>query len=203
MPIQEQASHELKHIDLLRKLLESDQCWEVRFEGKDWKSMLRVEHGMLEGEEAVVALKQAIERPVLRFRWNQVKPKIVMPMEGKLVFARALTGLNLHHVRIAVFRQCFSKLPPVRLKAAMVFRLDLKDFHEYQVLYQMGLSERGANLGTYLDIKDSDMLLRRLRIVIACYCLGYFIPVVQKTSHKVSRPVGFAARILARLRAAA
>ena len=203
MPTQEQASHELKHLDLLRKLLASGQCWEASFEGKDWKAGLRIEHGMLEGEgEAAALMRKVIEKPVLRFRWNPSKAKIVAPMEAKMVFTRSLAGLHLHHVRAAVFRQCFSKLPPVRLKAAMVFRLNLKDFHEYQVLYQMGLSERGANLDAYLDIKDADMLLRRLRIVIACYCLGYFLPVTQRETVKVSRTAGFAARIMARLRAA-
>ncbi len=204
MPKQEQASHELKHLDLLRKLLASGQCWEINFEGKDWNAHLRIEHGMLEGEgEAVALLRQVIEKPVLRFRWNPSKPKIVVPMEAKMVFTRALAGLHLHHVRAAVFRQCFSKLPPVRLKAAIIFRLNPKDFHEYQVLYQMGLAERGANLGSYLDITDADMMLRKLRIVITCYCLGYFLPVAQRSVARVSRPVGFASRILARLRAVA
>ena len=100
--------------------------------------------------------------------------------------------------RLTSYRESFSKLPPVRLKAGALFRLDAEDMNQYKMLYYMGLAEKGVRISDYLNSDDPALLLRRTRVVLTCYCLGQLIPVtnIKEPTTKMS----MAARILARLR---
>lgn len=210
MPTLEQGSHELKHLDQLRKLIATGKPFSIRFDGADWQGSVRFQNGMIDGTEAsLLAIRNAVEHPVNIVAWEPAVTDLEMPVDPKIAFPRALTGLHLGKMRIILLKNTFSKLPAVRLKAAIVFRLNMEDFREYQALYKMGLAKEGIRMQEFLSVDDEVVLARRLKIIVACYCLGLFIPVQQvNTSTQQAAAVaasqlqkaGLAARIMGRLR---
>jgi len=78
----------------------------------------------------------------------------------------------------------------------------MEDMKHYKMLYHIGLSEQGAQISEYLKVNDNALLLRRVRIVLTCYCLGQFVPVAS-VAKKETAKMSVASRILSRLRRAA
>jgi len=203
MPTQEQASTELKHISLLRKALIGKVGLAIDFEGWDWRGRIVLFDGMIDAsDDAMSCLTNIISKPVFKFSWESVLSPISQPLEPKLAFYRALTGMRLDEKHLHNYQSVFSKLPPVRVKAGTLFRLNMEDMKHYKMLYHIGLSEQGVQLSEYLDVDDHALLLRRVRIVLTCYCLGQFVPVAT-AAKKETVKMSVAGRILARLRRAA
>jgi len=199
MPIQEQGPKELKHISLLRKALTGRHSLIMVFNGPDWGSRLSLGDGMFDSsDEAISCLKQIFSSPVLSFSWEPLSKNPAMPLDPKVAFFRALMGIDLEDDRLAVYKSAFSKLPPVHVKAGTLFRLNAEDMKQYQILYSLGLDEKGVQISGYLNVDDRSLLMRRIRIILTCYCLGQFITAdnLKASGSKVS----MAAKILARLR---
>jgi hypothetical protein len=203
MPTQEQASTELKHISLLRKALIGKVGLAIDFEGWDWRGRIVLFDGMIDAnDDAMSCLTNIFSKPVFKFSWQPVLSPVAHPLEPKLAFYRALTGMRLDEKHLLNYKSVFSKLPPVRVKAGTLFRLNMEDMKHYKMLYHIGLAEQGAQISEYLNVSDNALLLRRVRIVLTCYCLGQFVPVANAPKKETSK-MSMASRILSRLRRAA
>jgi len=201
MPVQEQKSTELKHISLLRKVLVGNHSVQIHFDGGQWRGMLKISDGMLEmNEETVQCLTNIFSFPVFRFGWENSPAKVSDTLDPKLAFYRALAGLRLDQNYMENYKAVFSTLPPVHVKAGTLFRLNMEDMKHYKILYQLGLSEQGVRISEYLNVQDPSVLLRRIRIVLTCYCLGQFVPVNDSARQASGSRQGIAGRILSRLR---
>lgn len=201
MPSHEQVSTELKHISLLRKLLTGGHSVRINFDGGEWRSQLKLANGVLEStEEAVPCLANIFSYPVFRFSWENSPTPLSDGLDPKLAFYRALVGLRLDDNYLQNYQQVFSKLPPVHVKAGTLFRLNMEDMKHYKILYQLGLGEHGVRISDYLNVQDRNLLLRRVRIVLTCYCLGQFLPAAAIEAEANTSKKSMARRILARLR---
>ena len=198
MPSQEQISTELKHISLLRKTLIGKQALTLDFKGVDWSGKLSLADGMIESnDETLACLTYIFSQPIFSFSWQPLASPLASPLEPKFAFYRSLWGMEIDDHRQTIYQEAFSKLPPVHVKAGTLFRLNIEDMNQYKKLYHLGLDEKGVRISEYLDVADSSraLYLRRLRIVLTCYCLGQLIPV-----NNQNRKMSMAAKILARLR---
>ena len=154
--------------------------------------------GMIESNDGTIScLTNIFSLPVFRFSWQTSSSPPSSPLEPKLAFYRALMGIRLDECHLVNYQTVFSKLPPIHVKAGSLFRLNMEDMKHYKILYHMGLAEQGVRISEYLNVHDHSILLRRIRIVLTCYCLGQFIPV---KSIKETTKMSMASRILARLR---
>jgi len=201
MPVQEQKSTELKHISLLRKVLIGNHSVSIHFDGGQWRGMLKFSNGMLElNEETVQCLTNIFCFPVFKFRWENSPALLSDMLDPKLAFHRALAGFRLDQNYMDNYKIVFSRLPSVHVKAGTLFRLNMEDMKHYKILYQLGLSEQGVSISEYLNVQDPSILLRRIRIVLTCYCLGQFVPVNDAIRQVSASRQGIAGKILARLR---
>ncbi|MES0370920.1 MAG: hypothetical protein ABUK11_01455 [Mariprofundaceae bacterium] len=202
MPSQKQISTGLKHINLLRKALVGKHAITIDFEGMEWSGQVSLSEGMFDSNDRTIpCLTNAFSLPVFRYSWQAPSQTSSLPftelLEPKLAFYRALMGIDLDEQRLINYQIAFSKLPPVHIKAGALFRLNMEDMKHYKILYHMGLTEKGADMSEYLNVLSHPLLLRRIRIVLTCYCLGQLIPV---NNIKETTKMSMAKRILTRIR---
>jgi len=179
MPYESQSANDLKHINFLRKALRENSRISISFSGAaGWKGTLALENGNFDAEQGMLALiRRIFETDVVGFEWEPLTQPLEGSVEASLSLARALNNWHPDAERIRIYRYNFSKLPPVRLKAAMLFRMLPDDRPLYSQLYQESLRAEGVRLAEFLGESEPGVLLKKIRIVLVCYCLGTLIPI--------------------------
>ena len=201
MQSQIQASNEMKHISLLRKALTDKDGMAIDFEGEGWRGRLILSGGMIESDDSTIScLTNIFSKPVSQFSWKAYPLPLKNPVDPKLALYNSLVDVQFSESQLRNYKNVFANLPSVNVKAGNLFGQDKEDMVHYKTLYCLGLSERGVCVSDYLNLQDAYILLRRIRIVLTCYCLGQFIAA---NSVKQSTKVSMTSRILARLRMAA
>jgi len=200
MPAQDQGNFDIKHLDLLRKLLTSQDAYIINLQGDNWAAKLTIQRGSFDQDDTCIStLKHAMEKPITHFSWDRTSTSITMPLDAQTALRRAVADFSLDKVRPVYLQTILSRLPPVRLKPTIIFRLNAEDFRQYQLLYQMGLADNGASIREFLNVPDRELLIQRLKIIIVCYCLSLFQSVEAKKK-EVVKEMTVAERIMQRLR---
>jgi|GEM_PF-3343076 len=197
-----------RHLTMLRKALTSSRSGTFDLIGKGWSGSLQLTgNHMLDGRsESVDALSHALSQPVESFFWTELPVNSTCTMEPGAVFGQAINNVQFDEHYQERCAEAFAKLGTARLRGSIVNYLSRSARIDYQLLFRLGLSARGADLGQFLYSGCEETRERRLRVLLMAYCLGDLVPVVsevQAVPESASRPSdrsGIVGRILNRLR---
>lgn len=205
-----QSSSGLQHISLLRKAISQKMTGTMHFhfENSDpveidfFKGDMIGISALKGGESPIVEnLRKVILHPVTQFAWEEKRHEAKFGwMSPAIALSKAITDLPLSFDRVKTYKDSFSKLPPLTLKAKPIHRYSFGDETEYQYLYQLSLKAPSFKLGDFFGKYTSDEdFLKKVRTILFAFLLGYLVPAAGGVSKESGR-AGVAARIMQRFR---
>lgn len=157
------------------------------------------------GEEAMVIrqLREifcADDLNVTKFLDGDHSRRTNIPVVNAVI--HSLNGFQIDEETQTRLMRLIRRLPPLIVKLAPLNRVGFEDFRPYMRLHQLMIANEKCDMAAYInEVPEGPERLRRIRVFLACFCLGLIAP-YRGDSHggKSSRNATVLQRIIKRIR---
>ena len=199
-----QPQPNFQQLSLLRKILAQKSTGALSYESQSGhRGEITISMGsIVNGEQASKEFPIFFSEAVQRCDWQKkLFGNSHDSINPTVSISRAINDIQWNYETIMSLKQLFFKLPPVRIRMIPLHRYEYNDGLTYLMLYQQSVKTDHFLLKDFLnDAADSEMLKRRVKVLVLGYCLGLISAVSPQANNDKNTNAGIAARILRRIR---
>lgn len=170
----------MQHLIAFRRALLERNSVRIQYSGQDSEGMLQYDRSGFFGEEAMVIrqLREiycADDLNVSKFMDGDHSLHTNVPVVTAII--HSLNGFQIDEKTQSRLMDLIRRMPPLIVKLAPLNRVGFEDYTPYIRLHQKMILNEKCDMAAFInEATEEHERLRRIRVFIACFCLGLIAP---------------------------